>query len=344
MRVALLLLLAAGCGGAPTAGMRLAFEEADVTRAARAPDLLARAREARERAEVAAAEGDEDAAADYATEARLWLRAALVEVDRLELEAARLQDEQEEETLAQRLAQTQAERRAREATLGRERAAAVAREQMERAFVAAEARETRRQDPHAMDPLAAARAFLDRARLLTATARALRAPVESTTALLATLEAAPTTREGSQALREALVLHRQALTLLGEARADSPVTPAVIASLVESAQERGLEVSLTPDGAFVPLNRSDVSKMADLIREFPHGPIRFQGRGARRFHRSLGSEEGVRRGRLSSDEAAGELSAQLPAYGTAAGLPVETESPESELSAPAPSEPTPDAG
>lgn len=337
MRLALLVSLAVACGGAPTAGMRLAFEEADVARAERAPDLLARAREARERAEAVAAAGDDDAAADHATEARLWLRAALVEVDRLELEAARLDDEREEEAAAQRLAQTQSERRAREATLGRERAAAVAREQMELAFVAAEARETRRQDPGAMDPLAAARAFLDRARLLTAAARALGAPAESTAALLATLEAAPTTRDGNQALREALGLHRQALTLLGDARAESPVTPAVIASFVESARERGLEISLTPDGAFVSLDRNDVSKMADLVREFPHGPVRLQGRGARRFHGALGREEGVRRGRLSSDESAGELSAQLPAYGTSAGLPSETaEEPESE--------PAPDAG
>ncbi len=337
MRLALILLLA-GCGGAPTAGMRLAFEEADVARAERAPDLLARAREARDRAEAAAAAGDEDAAADHSTEARLWLRAALVEVDRLELEAARLDDEREEETVARRLAQTQSERRAREATLGRERAAAVAREQMELAFQAAEARETRRQDPNAIEPLAAARAFLDRARLLTAAARALGAPAESAAALLATLEAAPTTRDGSQALREALGLHRQALTLLGQARAESPVTPAVVASLVESAKERGLEVSLTPDGAFVSLDRSDVSKMADLIREFPHGPVRLQGRGARRFQAALGREEGVRRARLSSDEAAGELSAQLPAYGTPSGLPA-AETPEAESE-----EPAPDAG
>lgn len=322
-RGAWLSLLLVACGGAPTAGARVAFEEADVARAERAPDLLARAREARDRAERAAEDGDPDAAADHATEARLWLRAALVEADRLELEAARLEDEAELEALAQRLAHAQTERRAREATIGRERAAAVAREQMERAFVAAELRETRQRDPNAMDPLAAARAFIDRARLLGAAARALGAPADEVRALLDDLDAAPTHREGEAALREALGLHRRSLTLLGRARAGSPVTPAVIGTLVEAAAERGLEVSLTPDGAFVPMRPSDVPKVADLLREFPHGPVRVQGRGARRSARVLGAQEGVDAQRISSDEGRGALSVQLPAYGTSAGLPAD---------------------
>lgn len=320
MRGALVAALLVACGGAPTAGVRVAFEEADVARAERAPDLLARARAARDRAERAASDGDDEAAADHATEARLWLRAALVEADRLELEATRLETEREEAQIAERLAEAQAEHRSRSAAIGRARAAAVAREQMEQAFERAEVRETRRRDPNAMDPLAAARAFLDRSRLLVAAARALGAT--ETTELLDALDAAPTTRDGSRALSEALSLHRRALTLLGQARAGSPVDDAVVASLVESAEERGLSVSLTPDGAFVSLGARDVSKAADLLREFPHGPVRIAGRGARRLERSLAGEEGVDGDRLSSDEGAAELSMQLPAYGSG-GLPAD---------------------
>ncbi len=321
MRAALLSVLLIACGGAPTAGVRVAFEEADVARAERAPDLLARAREARDRAERAAADGDEEAAADYATEARLWLRAALVEADRLALEAARLETEREEAQVAERLAEAQAQHRAQSAAIGRERAAAVAREQMELAFTAAEVRETRRRDPNAMDPLAAARAFLDRSRLLVAAAKALGAT--ETGELLDALDAAPTTRDGNRALAEALELHRRALSLLGQARADSPVDAAVVASLVESAEERGLTVSLTPDGAFVSFGRSEASKVADLLRQFPHGPARIAGRGARRIERALGREADLDADRLSSDEGPGALSLQLPAYGSGAGLPTD---------------------
>ena len=311
--------LALGCAGTQsTAGVRVAFEEADVSRAQRAPDLLSRAERARDRAEEAAADGDNEAAADYATEARLWLRAAMVEADRLELEDARLTDEREEEAVAQRLAHTRARRRAHESEVGRERAAAVAREQMERAFEAAEARETRRRQPDAMSPAAAARAFIDRARLLTAAARALGAPEDRVSELLHELDEAPAA--GGALLRQALALHRRALSLLGHARAGSPVTPAVVASLVEAAQERGLEVSVAPDGAFVSPGRRDETKVADLLRAFPHGPVKLEGRGARRLGAALG-REGIDQDRLEVAEGSAALAIQLPAYGTTAGLP-----------------------
>ncbi len=313
----LALILLVACATSSTAGIEVAFEAADVDRAERAPDLLLRAQRARELALAAAERGDEAAAGDHATEARLWLQAALVEADRLELEEARLADEAQEETLAQELADTRSERRAREAEIGRERAADVAREQMELAFAAAEARENRRPSP--MDPATAARAFQGRARLLAAAARALGAPTERVGELLEALLELGTVRDGQRALREALTLYRRALVLLGEARASSPVTPAVVASLVASGRERGLEVSVTPDGAFVTLGRNDESKVADLLREFPHGPARLAGRGARRLGTTLVRAD-LPEGRLEIDEGPDALSVQLPAYGASAGL------------------------
>ena len=309
------------CATSSVAGVEIAFEEADVSRAERAPDLLTRARSARDRALAAADAGDDAAAGDYATEARLWLQAALVEADRLELEEARLADEADEEALGQELAETRAERRARETEVGRERAAEVAREQMELAFAAAEARETRRPSP--MDPVVAAGAFRTRARLLVAAAAALGAPVAEVNRLLEALEDTEGGRSGDRALREALGLHRKALELLGRSRSRSVVTAAVVGSLVEAATERGLDVSITPDGAFVTLGRNDESKMADLLRQFPHGPAKISGRGARRLASSLvrGAADAER---LQIDESADPLSIQLPAYGSNGGLPAPT--------------------
>ena len=323
-RLGLLLSLLSGCAAGPTAGMRVAFEEADVARAQRAPDLLARAERAREASRASESKGNDAAAADYATEARLWLRAALVEADRLELTAVRIVDESDEERAAVALAETRSARRALEADLGRERAAEVAREQMEVAFTAARAREdpiaARRGAATDVDRRAAARAFVDRARLLTAAAMALGATNEQSASLSEALQNHREPRDARQSLLAAIGLHRRALSLLGEARARSPVTVQTIKSLVEAARERELDIVIDAEGAFIAMPARRADAVAELLRQFPHGPVRVRGTGARRVASQLG-RAGVRANRIEAQDGRASSGVQLPAYGRANGLP-----------------------
>lgn len=85
-RLALLFFFSAGChssGGPSLPSVHQLFATDDATLAAEhAPEYFSAAETAREEAERADSVGDRDAAADYATEARLWLAAAITKAHR----------------------------------------------------------------------------------------------------------------------------------------------------------------------------------------------------------------------------------------------------------------------
>lgn len=285
-----------GCGGSTHTSARLertfAQEEVQAVRA-QAPDLLAAAERARQQAEEAEARGDDDAAADHATRARLLLGAAVAEAKRLRLEAERVEAEREARTLEARALQAERDREEVAQRTRRALAAQVAREQAERAFAAAEEAEARRFRYGARARARyreAAEVLRERARLVTAAAMTLGTPsngnaIARVEDALATSEAADDPAQGLVAAERAF---RAALRTLGVARAqrDGP-TPEEVQSLVRTASEMGLDVDRADRGIRLapPGRRWDkraLQHLASLLAAHPHGPVRVEGQRRRR--------------------------------------------------------------
>jgi hypothetical protein len=334
-----------GCGSAtPPPGRRFLEERFDAPEVADArrvaPDLVAAAERARDEAERARARGDEDAAADETTRARLLLEAALVEARRIREERARQQAENEVSELLATAMRDEAARAAIERENTRRAALAVLQEELARAIARAEATEPRRGarlpsgDPS--EAARAAQALAARARLLLGAAMVLGAPAEDVVRAESALERhGLAAADPQRALAAADEARRAAETALGRARArvlggeaprspsamDSDAVDAIIASVAEDAQGRGLEAHATERGlvlsvpaAFVGSSAAPAAgvaaALAAVVRTAP-GPVRIwvdEGTNARNAprtaRRALGLLEalvaaGVPRDRLS---------------------------------------------
>lgn len=326
MRRAWIALALLGCGGAAaTLELGPLFEE-DALEAARAdaPDLVARAEHARADAEAAEEAGDEAAAQDWATRARLLAEAASVEAERVRMDRARLEAVRAEEEATREAARAEAARAELEAAERRAQARAVAEAQMRAAFARAEEderrRARRRQASVDRGHREAAAALRGRATLVLAAARAMGAPTEEADAIAARIEAAAGS-EPEALVQAADAAHAEALALLGRMRAERPVGPEARTALIEALGERGLEPSaeesgLVVRGAWMRGRRPDpgrVSTLAELLAAHPHGPVELRGPGADRLEAAL-VEAGVDADRLRTGPREGDLRVVFLAY------------------------------
>ena len=293
---------ACGCGGA---GSRFTHDlrtqltaDANSSARERAPDLVALAEGALDDADASASAGDEAAAADHVTRARLLLEAALAE-------AARIGDEEErraiETTTAEMLALARRDEAAREAIsaeLTRLASIRTAREEAQRALTEAESDEARpgrrgrvsmQDTPDLRRATAALRA---RAELLSAAARALGADDAALAPMQDALRASERERADPLAALAAVDrAHREALRALGRARATAEGPgPDGVTALAEAATAEGFEALALPEGLAVEAHglfsgnavavshaaRGRVERLAALIAAHPHGPVQVE--------------------------------------------------------------------
>lgn len=251
-----------------------------------APDLFARATQARDEAARAA---DPEVARDHEQRADLLLETAIVEAERVEIDRRRAGLELRiEHALAARAEQERA-RRETEAALERADAASIARREAERAFAQAELDETRRFPSTERERAQTADVLQQRATLVLAAASALGlADAERERAQAALDAAAPVRGGGAGRLARARDALEAAERALGEARTAAPgPSPEETASLVAACRERGLACELLERGfavglaaAFAPGSkapsvggRRQLEHVAALARAHPHGPL-----------------------------------------------------------------------
>lgn len=336
-------LATTGCGApGPHRHLDPLFESERARKAAElAPDLVAAARNAREDAARAHREGDDAAAADHATRARLLLDAAFAEAERITLSRKRQQVEAKARRVTEAAVHDERVRMAVVHAVERELAARVAEEQAARAFEVAADVETRRArargDEAQRTHRRAAEALAERAKLVLATARALGAPAEQVDALEERLGELEPAGAPTEAVREADALLREARAVLGRARetGDGP-TADEVASLLAEAKEAGLEPvrlerGLALGGELVSArgrpNGALLTQLAGLLAAHPFGPARIEtgtsgGRAAERRAERRGRavkqalvERDVSEDRLEVATVDGEgVAVLLPAY------------------------------
>jgi len=299
------LALATACGpGTPrsTEGLRarLASDETAPARE-RAPELIARVEQTLDEAEAAEARGDEAAASDHATRARLLLEAAMAEAARARNEAERADMEREIATLLERARRDEAARAEIASALTQRAAAATAREEALRALRQAEqdegrpARRRRVSMEEAADLRRAAAALRARARLTLAAARALGGDDEALGPASEALDAAEAERDPAEGLAASDRAHHAALRALGAARASAEGPSAdAPAALAEAATEQGFTALALPEGTAVEAeglfrgasttlagaSRARVERLATLVQAHPHGPVQVQAQAA----------------------------------------------------------------
>jgi len=192
--IALLVLALSACGGAsrPTDTLAHDFDTASDLRGA-SPDLMTQADQAREAMAQAEAAGDDAAAADERTRARLLLEAAQTHASTLELSAAQRAAQTREDAAITEAVRLENEREALAHALARDLAGDLARQQAREAFAQAEQDEARRTARNA-GPVANARrraadALRVRARLVLAAAEVMGAPTDEVVAARTVLAA-----------------------------------------------------------------------------------------------------------------------------------------------------------
>ncbi len=343
-------LAISACGSRPgvTDELRARLDSAETEAAReRAPDLVGDVESALDAAEDAELRGDYDAAADYATRARLLLDAA-------EAEAARVTDEDARRELEVRIAnvlqQARRDEQARQ-TIGRElaRAASVraAREEEARALTQAEedesrgARRGRVSMDQAQDLRRAAAALRARAELTMAAARALGASEEAlgpATEALASSERART--DPLAALAAADRAHHEALTALGAVRRElSGPGPDAARELAEAAVADGFSAEALSEGTAVEAEglfsgnglarhaEARVLRLVSLIAAHPFGPVQVQaqvpsrGRGGDRMAQRR--SEALRRALVAAGADESRLSASAIPSALAPDAPVD---------------------
>lgn len=345
----------AGCGSAsPPAATteRFSAPEAQAARE-RAPDMYAAAQRAREQAEQARARGDERAAQDHDTRARLLLSAAIAESDRLELEERRLELEARATELEEQAARDAHARVEIDAEMERRAAARVAAHEASLAFERAEEDEPRRYRAQADERTRmhreAADVLLQRARLLSSAAEAMGAGAERIRAVTDAIEETERIDDPERRLGAAQDALFGALAAIGEARAASEGPSAdESAALLSQAREMGLEVQQRDRGLTVVIEGAfrgtagtrlrgsaggTLEKVAALLEAHPHGPVQVHGFGVGRAARRVADARanavvqalvraGASRDRLSPEgvvdvepDAAGSAEVVLNAYG-----------------------------
>lgn len=330
------------CGGAPSARSTIGdlFEGPEIGAAReRAPDLLALAESARDEADAAWRAGQEAAAQDHETRARLLVGAAIAEADRVALDVRRQEAEAREEAAVAQANRDDAQRAELTRAQSRQLAADVALQEGRSALAQAERDEVRRARRHAPQTKQAHRiaatALARRARMTVAAARAMGAPETELMALLTSLEARPT--NPTEALALADRVHSEALGLLGGARSSrGRATAAELRSLVEAARAAGFEVRSLPRGVVLSdralpgrgaLSTGRATRLADIVRAHPHGEVLLQAPDARtasRFEavqRFLADAPGVDPARLRAATVEGDAQIVFVAYGTPGGAP-----------------------
>lgn len=332
-------LLASACGaGGPRVSRELRSQlRSDEVEAARerAPDLIAQVESALDEADAAERAGDELAAADHATRARLYLEAARAEAARVDDDTARAALER---TIGEVLEQARRDEAAREEIsreLSRLAAVRTANEEARAALEAAaedEARPGRRQRvslEETSDVRRAGAALRARARLAIGAARALGATDEALEEATDAVTASEEAEEPLAALRAADRAHRAALAALGDVRRtfDGPGRdgPGVLA---EAAQSEGFDVEALPEGVAVEASRlfggrstrlarsarTRIERLARLIAAHPHGPVQVQvqvtqaGSGGERLAQRRA--EAVRRALIAQGADESRLSAE----------------------------------
>jgi len=294
LRLAPLLLSLAGCGAATTQStLEPLFADPAVAEARRrAPDIYAEAERAREAARRAEGANDVQAAADYATQARLLLTAATVEADRLALEEERLGLERQAREDVRRAIADNAARGELDRRMSRERAADLALQQAEVAFEQAAEDEPRRRrrDENEVRGMhrRAASVLLRRASLALSAAEAMGASAAEVGTLRARIEEARGREDPSAALGEADRIYAEVQAVLGRlrARADAPradvarslMSEARVAGFAVHADARGVVLSddtLFRGGALHP-DRRRLERLHTLLVAFPHGQVRIE--------------------------------------------------------------------
>lgn len=282
--VPIALLALAGCAAMQQRAV-LRFSEERLARARalhaeeRAPVSFQRFVAARERAQAAAPESAERA--DYVSEARLWLEAAVDEAERIEISQKRLEREREIASWDEAFLKAERAQNALEDQRAREAAAVIAREEAQRALARAALLPAQRGKLSANDSERAALSLLQRAELV-----ALALPAETDAQALGQLTALlkEARTQLKKAPEQALTLADQALfrglSLLGTLRALGPVpSPESQASLVEALQligaqptrnERGLSASLPASGAG---ETRQLERLCTLASAYPVGLV-----------------------------------------------------------------------
>ncbi len=295
LALAALAFLAAGCGAAPpTSTLRALFDTAEAHSAARrAPDLFARAADARQRTLAAERAGDREAADDEATRAQLLLAAAIAESDRIAFENRRLAAEARARRAVQaaRRDEVATAETLRQTELGM--AAEVAAEQGGIAFARAVGDERRRyrtsreeRDQMHRDAVAPT---VRRARLALAAAVALGAGAADQAQVQRGIDQAGQATDPAAALEAAEDAVRAAYAALGRVRATRGAAPNrdEVAALVHDAGEAGFDVEQQDRGVVVTVPRAfagrstrpvsaAVARLAQLLAAHPHGPVRIE--------------------------------------------------------------------
>ncbi len=337
----LVALCLVGCGGGPRVSQplrdRLGGDESAEARE-RAPELARQVEAALDDADEAAAGGDDAAADDHLTRARLLLEAALAEAARIDDERARREVEAEVARIRDRARRDERARAELEREAARLAASRSAREETLAALALAEEDEARggRRARVSLEETAdlrrAAAALRERARLVLGAAIALGAPEPATSEVTAALRASEEARtDPLLALREADRANHEALAALGAARAEMDGPPAGAAlALAEAATAEGFSPLALPEGTGVEVeglfSGSGVSRgasarlerVAAFVAAHPHGPVQVQAQvtaaGSAGERVAARRAEALRRALVTAGVSAERLTAQaIPA-------------------------------
>ncbi len=286
MRLAALLGVAfvVGCASRNTSpSAQWLFDSPQAGSAAtKVPDLFAEAKEAALESDRAVLQGDVVAAADRRTQSRLLLTAAIVEAERLDLDAQRLDLAAQEEAAHRQLAAHQAARVELANEIARDKAAAIALREAIAAHELAERRERgARQRQRRSDLVKARDVLISGVRLDLAAAEALGAPADRLAPLWRRADTLASTR--NIRLSEIERLNGEVYSLLGELRASAQPSFAMTASLMRAAEARGFTadrlqrgVVVTADSLFATSGRVNgfrARRLSELMQAFPHGPV-----------------------------------------------------------------------
>lgn len=275
------------CGGA-RARVRLDAERVarahELSAQTRAADLWERAEKARRDAENAPEESD--ARADYTSEARLWLEAAIAEAARVKLAEERLAVEREVEAAEAEVSALERERAEVAQELDRRAAADIARTEAQRVLERARLAPPKRPKLSEAELKSAGAALIARAALIES---ALRAQAVDVTKLKRAIAEARQALEKNPELGidKADLAHREALLALGVLRARAPaqadgeakaLAEAIALTGAQTARtERGLAARI--QGAFAERSLKDdarkkLAQLCAVSRAHPHGPVR----------------------------------------------------------------------
>jgi len=224
--------------------------------------------------------------ADRASEARLWLEAAISEAEQLELSRARLEIERQTQRSDELYLASEQARLLAEQQIELRAAGAIARLEAERSLARAALLPAQRIKLSPPEAARAATGLLTRAELLLLALPDGPAPEEARARLLGTLKEARAslTKNPDRALELADRALFSALALLGTLRgAGEPVTLAQKASLVEALQLAGASVRREDVGLRASLPRStrtaerSLARLCSIALAYPQGQVQLNG-------------------------------------------------------------------